>query len=232
MMSTNTAADELWAWVFPPLEQLRDRCTAEPDAPLEQHFAAFLEELGVREVVDQPLLWSFWERLEALPDDAERTRFLAGDAAATLVYDLVQEHAGQQEQAGVPEQALDTYDEAGWQAFLAEHGSRWDGTGPSWTQFREWFLYEAGQQGFGTPTTMLATYLDSLDVAERIDALAQYGVTVPAQWGGADVDPASLAIADELLQENPEFADIPEERRRELMAEVLASMSPQNEMKR
>jgi hypothetical protein len=118
-------------------------------------------------VADHPLLRSLWERLDSLPDDAERVRFLGGD--------------------------------------------------------------EAAEQGFRDPTTALMSYLDGMAVAERISALAQYGVTVPTGAGEVDVDPASLAVADELLRENPEFADIPEERRRELMAQVLANVSTRNE---
>jgi hypothetical protein len=180
-------------------------------------------------VADHPLLRSLWERLDSLPDDAERVRFLGGGEAAALVYELVQEHAGQHEQAGGDEQAPDTYYEVAWQAFLVENGPRWDGTESSWGQFREWFLYEAAERGFRDPTTALMSYLDGMAVAERISALAQYGVTVPTGAGEVDVDPASLAVADELLRENPEFADIPEERRRELMAQVLANVSTRNE---
>lgn len=64
---------------------------------------------------------------------------------------------------------------------------------------------------------LIATFAERLenfsDDAERMRFLAENGPS----WDGAE----ALAVADEVVRENPEFAEIPEERRRELLAEVL-----------
>jgi hypothetical protein len=38
-------------------------------------------------------------------------------------------------------------DPGAWNGYLARNGPRWDGTEPSWAQFRDWFLYDAAANG-------------------------------------------------------------------------------------
>jgi hypothetical protein len=163
-VTNSQGADELWAWIQPALQQLRE---ADQDLPLAELFAEFLNQLGINEATDHPVTMALAEHLETLPDD-ERLPFLRSAEAESYLYQLVQSQPAEDE----------GYDEAAWQAFLAENGSHWDGTEGSWDQFREWFLYAAAQQGFGTPTTALVSYLDGLTVEGRVETLTQYGVAV------------------------------------------------------
>jgi hypothetical protein len=135
------------------------------------------------------------------------------------------------------------YDADAWNAFVAEHLTRWDGSAQTWAQFKEWFLYYANTQQLGSPADSLVAHLDGLPVAERIAACAEYGVViqapeaavpseaaaVPEERGeqaaspspAVELDEEAESIIAEVLAEDPEFAAIPEERIRELMAEAL-----------
>ncbi|MCA1656044.1 MAG: hypothetical protein LC635_06370 [Pseudonocardiaceae bacterium] len=84
------------------------------------------------------------------------------------------------------------YEEAGWNAFLAANGPRWNGTDDSWTQFREWFAYEAAQQGFGEPANAFLTYAES--EGDKAAVFAQYGIQVS---GRNEADPGAYPALKE-----------------------------------
>jgi hypothetical protein len=68
------------------------------------------------------------------------------------------------------------YDESAWQAFLAEHGARWDGADSTWDQFREWFVYTATEQGLGEPAAAFVAYAESQP--DKVAVFAQYGLSI------------------------------------------------------
>lgn len=124
----------------------------------------------------------------------------------------------------------DGYDEQAWQAYLAENGPAWDGSQDSWEQFRQWFLYYADDRGLREPATGLMEHLDGQSAAERVSTLALYGVSIAPVAGdqaSGQPDPGEIpdedidAMMRELLEENPELAEIPEDRRRELIIEAF-----------
>jgi hypothetical protein len=78
-------------------------------------------------------------------------------------------------------------DTAAWQAFLPEHGARWDGQEASWDQFRTWFLYEAGQQGAEQSATAFITYAESQP--DKVAVFAEYGVTIASETAAEDAFP-------------------------------------------
>lgn len=242
--------DAVWEWIRPPLEELKQGYTDDPGKPWEELRQAFLSELGLQNASQNPVVEQLLEQLDEASEE-ERNTILGGDELDSLAYEIVQEHTAGDEAAGAGEAG---YDEQAWQAYLAENGPQWDGTEESWDQFRQWFGYYADQQGLAAPATALLEYLTPQPAAERIAAFAQYGVTItpakeaagqapaaaaegePAEPGeaagqvpeeAAALSPEQLgSIARELLEENPEFADIPEERRQEIMAEVLSELGP------
>lgn len=150
--------------------------------------------------------------------------------------------AGQGHEAGDGQAAAagQSYDEHAWQDYLARSGTQWDGTQESWEPFAQWFLYYAGESGVQAPATALIDYLTPLSAAERITELARYGVTIapaaqePAASPASDApvqqetpvvtDEQVASIMDDLVAADPAFADIPEERRMEIMNEVLSEL--------
>jgi hypothetical protein len=68
------------------------------------------------------------------------------------------------------------YDEASWNAFLAENGVRWNGTEDAWAQFAEWFAYQADQQGLAAPANAFIAYTESQ--GDKAGVFAQYGIQV------------------------------------------------------
>jgi hypothetical protein len=166
-------ADELWAWLGPPVRELRGSA----EWTWEDWSARLLALLGVNRAEDHPVTEELLGRLAEMSDD-ERERVLASDEIEQLAYTVVQRQA-EAAPTGVPaDGAGDDYDEAAWQQFLIANGPTWDGSAESWPAFREWFLYEADQQGVGRPTTELVEYLDNMAPAERISAFARYGVKI------------------------------------------------------
>jgi hypothetical protein len=73
----------------------------------------------------------------------------------------------------------DDYDEKVWFAFLAENGAAWNGDEANWTAFVEWFQYEAGQAGLGTPAHEFVDYVTGKP--DRAAAFAEFGITVAAE---------------------------------------------------
>jgi len=123
------------------------------------------------------------------------------------------------------------YDEHAWQEYITQNGRQWDGTAATWDQFSEWFAYYAGERGFAAPAAALLRYLASQPVTERTATLWPAGEPASAEPGSAE-EPESPgkpeasaedieSIMRELLEENPEFADLAEETRREIVIEAI-----------
>lgn len=69
------------------------------------------------------------------------------------------------------------YDEAEWNAFLAERGPYWNGDDAAWPEFRTWFGYEAEQAGLGVPATAFVSYAESQP--DRRAVFTEYGIAMP-----------------------------------------------------
>jgi hypothetical protein len=187
--------DALWEWIRPPLQEMNK----DSGAPWPERRQAFLGRLGLSDASQHPVVDQLLQRLDDAPED-ERDKILNGDELESLASQIVQEHGVQEHgvsgeptgetQAG--EQAAG-YDEQAWQAYLAQNGAQWDGTEESWEQFAQWFAHYAGQQGLTAPATALLDYLSAQPAAQRIDTLAQYGVTI--------TPPAGQPAAEEITQE-------------------------------
>ncbi|MFL6141884.1 MAG: hypothetical protein ACJ72N_08470 [Labedaea sp.] len=138
-----------------------------------QCFASALNEGAPSAGVDRPLVAQFVERMAANDlaplETVGQMAMLSGELSAHY-----REHATTA--AAAPEASAEAYDESGWQPFLMEHGVRWDGTEPSWEQFKVWFLYEAEQQGMMVPATGFVTYAESEH--DKAAVFAQYQVPI------------------------------------------------------
>jgi hypothetical protein len=190
--------DDVWEWIRPPLEELKQGDNADPDMPWEERRQTFLRELELSDASQHPVVELLLQRLDESPEE-ERNRILGSDELNSMAYQLAQEHGAGQEAAG-GEAAYDEaapYDEQAWQAYLAENGPLWDGTEDSWEQFRDWFAYDAGQHGLSTPAAALLDYLTPQPAADRIATFAQYGVTITAPEQAAWADEAAPAPAEE-----------------------------------
>jgi hypothetical protein len=227
------SADELWAWLYPALANLKQGMGERPDEAWEQRRARFLDDLGLADADRHPVTRLLLERLDELPA-AERDRLLCGDELDSMAYEDIRQVAD-------PDPAVEAdpgartdggYDEAAWHEFLATELVRWDTAAESWPQFAQWLVYEAGQRGVGAPTAELVGYAGNLPNDDRIAALAPYGLTVPASTATvtetAKPDDAGVVLDDEaeaamaqVLADDERFAAIPETRRRELVAELL-----------
>lgn len=228
------SVDEIWEWIYQPVQELKRDCSATPDTPWETRRETFLSELGLSAADQDPAIEELLRKLDEMPD-ADRKSVIGSDQLDNLAYEVAARHGvavGSQAQDGAHEQgqqgggAEQSYDEDKWQAFLEQYGPHWDGTAGSWDQFKEWFLYYAREGGFEAPASSLLDYLTTQDVAGRIATLATYGVVIApaAQAHQGDDAPVTESNLDGImaeLAEDPEWGDIPEERRRELIAEAL-----------
>lgn len=175
--------DELWDWIRPALQELRDAESGWVDWQRR-----LLGLLGLSRADEHPLTEELLKHLDELTED-DRARALEPDRLEELAYSMLQRHA---EDAPQDEQdADDDYDEAAWHAFLAANGPAWDGSAESWSAFREWLSYQAKTAGVGKPTTELLDHLEDLDPDERITELAEYGVIISAA-----AEPAGSAAPD------------------------------------
>jgi hypothetical protein len=123
------------------------------------------------------------------------------------------------------------YDEQAWLAYVAQNGRQWDGTEATWDQFTEWFAYYANAGGFAVPADALLKYLASQSAAERTTTLWPASDLPPEGPEGPEEpeEPEELEASDEdietimreLLEDNPELADVEEEIRRELVIEAI-----------
>jgi hypothetical protein len=248
-------ADEIWAWLRPPLDELKRDVVATPDQPWEARRESFLRELDLPDPSQHPVTEPLFRRLDEMPEQ-DRTRALGSNEIDTIVDEYVREHAdapaaedpdpeGPEGPEGAAAMAP-AYDEQAWQAYLAENGPQWDGTEATWGQFEQWFAYYAAERGLSVPAAGLLGYLTAQSAPDRITTLAQYGVTItvagepaahqraaepvtagekpaaPAETGLTDADIS--AVMDELLAENPDFASIPADRRREITAEAASQL--------
>jgi hypothetical protein len=218
-----TAADDVWAAVSTPFENLRTDAEQRPEVSWPDRRATLYVELSAvaeSTVADRLLAW-----LDDLPED-ERATLLVSDELAARAYEVVVQTVPEP----VQEEQAQEYDADAWFAFLTENGARWDGTDESWQEFRDWFLYYATEGGFGDPAGLLLDYLDPRSPAERVALLAEYGVVIaaPEQATVAALDPEAQRIMAELLAERPEYAEIPEARRVELLAAVMARKETQS----
>lgn len=214
-----TSAEELWEWIGTPLDELKRDFNDEPDKPWDTRRTEFLERLGLRDPDEHPMVGELFERFDQMGDD-DRTNVINSGEIDSAAYELTRQHGVAQEAGQEQAPAESAYDEQAWQAFLTEKGPAWDGTEQSWAQFSQWFLYYAGERGLTEPATALVEYLNSQPAAERITTFAQYGVTITPAAGGASDDDLHSVMAD-ILAEKPDLAAIPEERRRQLLAEVF-----------
>jgi len=219
------SVDELWAWLQTPVQELVTYKADNPDKTWEEHRTYFVERLGLSDPSDHALVDELVRYLEDRPDERD-TLLEDTSRIEPVVLEIVERHAVDDVPA---EEAGDgSYDEVAWQAFLVENGARWIGDDETWPAFREWFVYYAADASLGQPANALMEYLDAQSAPARIATFAQYGVVIAVAEEEA-ADPAAeapLELSDEevqaLIDEDPEFADIPEERRRELIAQLLA----------
>lgn len=186
-----TATEDLWNWIYPAILELKNTA----DQPWAERRSHFLEQLGIHESDGHPVTDELLRHLDELPDD-ERSTLVESDQLDTLAYELIQT---QDTESDEPAAAGGEYDEAAWQTYLTANGSYWNGETDSWPAFREWFIYHAGDQGLSTPANALLDYLEGMPVAERITALAQYGVTIAV--GQAPSDTEEAGDLDKMLDE-------------------------------
>lgn len=238
--------DELWRWLYEPLQELKKGYVTDPGQAWETRKESLLRDLGVSTADGHPVTEQLLRRLDELPE-SERDNTIGSDQLDSLAYGIVQEHGEEpaqpqavtQEAAGVaPVQEQEQqapYDPDAFYAFVRDKGGVWDGTAATWGQFREYFVYYAAESGVQQPATALLDSLEAYGPAERVAVLAQYGVVIggPAsgavsqqsqeeeEFGDEDID----EMMAELLRDNPEFASLPEERRREIIVEALSEQS-------
>jgi len=205
------AADDVWALVAVPLDNLRADAAERPDVPWPERREGLRQELSA--IAAGPVVADLLGWLDEL-SDADRTNLLAGDDFSAYAYQVVTHSAGE---APTDE----GYDENAWFAFLTENGGRWDGTAESWDAFREWFVYHATEAGFSAPATSLLDYLRPLAPADRIGMFAQYGVAIQPAATAGTLDPVAQQVMDRLLAAKPQYAEIPEARRVELVTAYL-----------
>lgn len=212
--------DQFLEQIHPALDAL-----AESQEPWQDRREAFVRQLGALGLSDDPLTAQLMERLDSVSDD-ERATMLAGREFGLSEAPVEEQASGQPGQAaGGGAAGGPGYDEQAWQAYLAQNGPSWDGSRDSWGQFRQWFLYYADERGLQEPATGLMEYLDGQSADERVSTLAQYGVSI-AQ-GSQEDEPDEVADEDidsmmrELLEQQPELAEIPEDIRRQLIIEAF-----------
>lgn len=222
-----TNAEDLWAWVHTPLQELAAARTAEPDKSWADLRAYFVERTGLQSSTDHPLVDGFLTRLDDMTLDDRDALLDDSDRLEALAYEVVTDVA-EEEPAADTTTDDDSYDEAAWHRFVAEYGPHWTGDEESWAQFREWFLYYAAESGVGTPATALMAHLDTQTADQRIVTFAEYGAHI-APAAAATEAPAATPVPElaekdiqSLLDDTAEFDDIPEERRRELIQQIAA----------
>lgn len=118
----------------------------------------------------------------------EFVRLVSREDRATMLAEFERLRADEpvDEPDDAADDAGDDYDPDAWDTLLAEYGPDWNGDEDNWQPFREWFLYQAEQQGLTTVAT------DFLDYAEgepdKTAFFAQYGIVVGADHEDAEAD--------------------------------------------
>jgi hypothetical protein len=209
--SAMTTTEQTWEWIRPALDELADT-----SVPWEERRQRALERLGVSQPEDHPVTQELFERLEEVGDEERDT--LSHDQLADLALPIVERAVAQQSAAA---DGGGGYDEGAWQAFLAQNGPMWVGTEGSWVQFRDWFVYSAGEQGLQQPATDLIGYLDSIPANDRVGVFAQYGVTIAGAQAEADAGVQEGAEQESAEQESAE------EESAEFDEDQLAAMAEQ-----
>lgn len=162
--------EDTWRWLQPALQDMRSGT----DQPWDERRAKLLEQLGLTNAEQHPVVADLLHRLDTLPDQ-ERTATVDSDSLDATAYELVQAHVPDDQSAPAA-----GYDDHAWQTFLATNGPTWDGTAESWPAFRQWFEHYAAEQGLAAAATALFEYLETQSVSERVATFASYGVTVAA----------------------------------------------------
>jgi hypothetical protein len=216
---------ELVTWIEAALRELHTYRADHPDQTWSELQSYFLQQLGISDVVQYPVIDALVRDLEQRPEN-ERAELLSDlDRLNELG-----EHFASQHAEPAPAEQQPAFDQNAWLAFLAECGPTWNGTDEHWAQFEPWLLGEANSRGFGPQTEALFAQVRGRGAAAVIELFRQYGVTIQApaqQQQRTQASPEELAesAVHQLLAENPQFANIPADRRRELVAEVLAEMA-------
>lgn len=223
--------DELWQWLGEPLQELSRHRIEQPDADWQERRTFFLEKLSIADPSPYPAVDALLRYLDELPADQRDPILDNPDELIRLTDAYVDEYADAETEA--PAEA--EFDQQAWWAFLAENAALWNGTDEHWTEFEPWLLSTAADHGFGEATeSLLAPLRGQGGVAVRA-VLAEYGVVIaeqaPPEPEQAEAvalpTPAEFAETNmaDLLAEDPEFAELSEERRMALIAEVLAEQS-------
>lgn len=228
--------DELWQWLGEPLQELRQHQLDQPDLEWTAHREFFLERLSISDSSGYPVLDAFLRDLEERPAD-QRAELLANiDELNRLADQYIDQFADPETETGAPEEA--EFDQEAWWAFLMEHASGWNGTDEHWVDFEPWLLTMAAEHGFGDATEALLAPVRGQGAAAVRAVLTEYGVRIaepPAEAPEATEAPEAVELPTpeefaeanmaELLAEDPEFAELSEERRMALIAEVLAEQN-------
>jgi hypothetical protein len=198
--------EDVWAWLSPALDGLK----SVTEGSWEDRRATFLEQLGLTDAAEHPVVADLLHQLDESPDE-ERNATLSSDHLDSWAYGLIQAHTAEPDDQGA---SASGYDEQAWHAFLVTNGSSWDGTAESWPAFRQWFEYHAAEQGLAEPSTALLDYLESQPATERVSTFASYGVTIAVHATGGSADeqagtvPAAEEPEDELTGELAELRDL------------------------
>jgi hypothetical protein len=162
--------EELWAWMYDPVQELKSRLSGEPGIAWEQLKECLLERAGLGAPSEHPFTDDLCRRLDEMPDD-DRSRLLAGDELDAFVFQLAGEHAD------VPavDEPPPSGDDSPWLAYLAEAAHLWDGTDESWAQYSEWLRYDAGERGLGS---WVDAFLAEAEHVDRHELFARYQVNI------------------------------------------------------
>jgi hypothetical protein len=229
--------DDVLKWIETPLEDMKKSFTSTPDVAWTDRRATFLQQLGLHDSNDHPVIGALLERLDGMSEDERNDTFGTG-RIDIMTHELAAEHAAALDQAAGGAGPDASYDQGAWQEFLLTDGPRWDGADASWAGFREWFLYYASAADLGAQATQLLDYMDRQSAGERVTTFAQYGVTIlvaadptsgPTHQAAEQSAPAEASqasadtIMNELIGENPEFESIPPERRQQIIDALLSA---------
>jgi hypothetical protein len=83
--------------------------------------------------------------------------------------------------------------EADWQAFLAANGPMWNGEESSWTQFSEWFAYQATESGVGQLAAAFLAYVRPLP--DKVATFAEYGVVIARPGQAVETEPEPVSVS-------------------------------------
>jgi hypothetical protein len=225
--------DELWQWLGEPLQELSRHRVEQPDAEWQQRREFFLEKLSIADPAPYPAVDALLRHLDELPADQRDPLLDNPDELARLADAYLDQYADVEAEEPVAAE----FDQQAWWAFLAENAALWNGTDEHWAEFEPWLLSTAADHGFGEATESLLAPLRGQGGAAVRAVLAEYGVVIAEQTPVAPETEAVEAVElptaaefaeanmAELLAEDPEFAELSEERRMALIAEVLAEQN-------